>query len=78
MFYIQIITLLLGVIGTILLFKYNANKSSQIYLYNKEELDDIEKQDKKERRLAWFGFGLLIICFLTEFLLLFVGRINVC
>ena len=78
MFYLQIIIIFCGLFGTILIFKYSPIKNSQVFLYNKSELDTIKKQDKKERRIAKLGLGLVIFCFLLEIVFLIYENFNVC
>jgi len=68
----QILILILSIIGTALIFFNSPFYNRQIFLYNRSEMPDIIKKDKKKKKLATIGFGLILLSYLLQTLIVFL------
>ena len=66
MFEIQILVIVLGLLGTVMVFKFSPQVSSQTYLYEQSEMEQIRKKDKRKRTLATVGLYLVASSFLLQ------------
>lgn len=66
MFEIQILVIVLGLLGTVMIFKFSPQVNSQVYLYQESEMTEIKNKDKKKRTLASIGLYLVVFSFLLQ------------
>ncbi len=66
MFEIQILVIVLGLIGTVMIFKFSPQVNSQVYFYEQIEEAEIKKKDKRKRILATLGLCLVALSFLLQ------------
>ena len=66
MFESQILVIILGLLGTVMIFKFSPQVNSQTYLYNQDEMTEIRERDKRKRTLATIGLYLIVFSFLLQ------------
>ena len=69
---IQIIILGFSLIGTSLVFFNSPFLNRQIYAYNNSEIPKIIKKDKRKRLLSIIGFGLIILSYLIQTIIILI------
>ena len=66
MLVLRLISLLLGVLGTILVFIGSPVNTGETYLYNASEINAIKNKNRRKNNLSKIGMILLLICFVIE------------
>lgn len=66
MFEIQILVNVLGLLGTVMIFKFSPQANSQGYFYEEKEMSEIKNKDKRKRTLANVGLYLVGFSFLLQ------------
>ena len=65
--------LILDIIGVILIFFNSPQISHQVYIYNDEETERLEKKAKRNLQLTKVGLMLLVIRFALQLITLFLN-----
>jgi len=71
--YLQIAVLGISLFGTALIFFNSPFVDSNVWLGSSDESPSIYKKDKKKRRLARIGFGLLLLSYLLQTIIVFIN-----
>ena len=72
---IQLVTLAFAIFGTALVFFNSPFTDSNTYIFaNDNEVRINNKKDKRKRRLARLGFGLILISYVLQTIILFISK----
>ena len=63
---LQIFSLILGIVGTVLVFFNSPFHSRSYYMHTFGESAEIEKEDKRIRNMAKIGFGIICISYIIQ------------
>ena len=66
---INITSIILGIIGTYMMYHFSPKANSQTYLYRDEEMKYLRKRDFFKNRMVRLGMLLLCISFLLQLVL---------
>lgn len=72
---LNIIGLVIGLIGTYLMYHFSSKINSKTILYQRKEMEDVAKKDLLKNRMIRLGMILLVVSFLCQALALF-GKFN--
>jgi len=74
--YFQIVVLGFSLIGTAFVFFNSPFVDDSVWLRNESEMKILAKKNKKKRRLARIGFGLILLSYLFQTLITFYTHTN--
>lgn len=63
---LNIFGLLIGLIGTFIMYNFTPKTNSQVVLYRREEMEKIRRKDQFKNKVVRLGMFLLFISFLCQ------------
>jgi hypothetical protein len=66
MFEVQMLVIIFGLLGTVMVFVFSPQAESRTFLYQKSEMSELMKKDKRKRMLSRIGLALITVSFFLQ------------
>jgi hypothetical protein len=66
MFEVQMLVIVFGLFGTVMVFVFSPQAESRTFLYQESEMRELMKKDKRKRMFSRIGLGLITVSFFLQ------------
>lgn len=70
---INLVALFIGIIGSYMMFYFIPKIDTQLYIYQKQELEQLRKKDARKNKMIRCGMFLLLIAFVLQAIAIFLN-----